>query len=218
LCSGPRRHCVGGDCFARTMIKSGPDGRLTEWAGRPFGGWPPDIAWDGRNLWALDAPNRRICIIRKSATAPVVTRPQPGWTPRPDLSRVRCRPRLGTEGRTAGEPRIVRKERMSLGPNGSNLTPPGSGTEALIVTGDAREHRVYATPGPNRLTVEERWSEITGVRSDRLSCSNLSGGKEDDRLLRTLLNADAASRAFRIVDHSEIVGHGDGICGAVPLA
>jgi len=65
------------DYFARTMIKSGPDGRLLEWAERPFGGWPPDIAWDGRNLWALDAPNRRICVIRKSATAPVVIRPQP---------------------------------------------------------------------------------------------------------------------------------------------
>jgi hypothetical protein len=65
------------DYFARTMFKSGPDGRLADWAERPFGGWPPDIAWDGRNLWALDAPNRRICVIRKSATAPVVTRPQP---------------------------------------------------------------------------------------------------------------------------------------------
>ena len=54
------------DYFARVMIKSGPDGRLVDWAERPFGGWPPDIAYDGQNLWALDAPNKRISIIEKT--------------------------------------------------------------------------------------------------------------------------------------------------------
>ena len=43
-----------------------------------------------------------------------------------------------------------------LGPDGFKLIPPGSGIEAMIVTGDAREHRVHTTPGFNRLILEER--------------------------------------------------------------
>lgn len=60
------------DYFARTMIKSGSDGRLLAMAERPFGGWPPDIAYDGENLWALDPANGRICVIEPTETAPKV--------------------------------------------------------------------------------------------------------------------------------------------------
>ena len=62
------------DYFARVMIKSGPDGRLSDWAERPFGGWPPDIAYDGQNLWALDAPNKRICVIEKTESGVALTK------------------------------------------------------------------------------------------------------------------------------------------------
>ena len=43
-----------------------------------------------------------------------------------------------------------------LGPDGFRLIPPGSGIEAMIVTGDAREHRIHTTPGFDRLILEER--------------------------------------------------------------
>ena len=59
--------------FDRSMavlVKSGLDGRLLEWAGKPFGDATAGIAWDGRQLWALDAKNKRICAIEKTATAP----------------------------------------------------------------------------------------------------------------------------------------------------
>ncbi|MGD2175604.1 MAG: M56 family metallopeptidase, partial [Candidatus Brocadiaceae bacterium] len=59
------------DYFARVMIKSAPDGTLMDWAERPFG-WTSGIAYDGRQLWAIDNANGRICAIEKTLTAPRV--------------------------------------------------------------------------------------------------------------------------------------------------
>jgi hypothetical protein len=47
------------------LIESGPDGKLLDWAEKPFGDATAGIAWDGKNLWALDGKQRRICVIEK---------------------------------------------------------------------------------------------------------------------------------------------------------
>jgi hypothetical protein len=53
------------DYFARTLIKSNFRGKLADWAERPFGG-TSGIAWDGRNLWAIDNAGGRICVMERT--------------------------------------------------------------------------------------------------------------------------------------------------------
>jgi len=65
--------------FDRSMpmlAKSSPDGRLLSWAEKPFGSGCQGVAFDGEQLWALDAKNNRICAIVKTATAPKAQRPE----------------------------------------------------------------------------------------------------------------------------------------------
>ena len=59
------------DAFNRLVILSDPSRaeRLVDWAGAPFGEDTAGLAWDGRNLWALDSKNHRISIIEKADKA-----------------------------------------------------------------------------------------------------------------------------------------------------
>ena len=57
------------DAWAPWIIKTDRDGRLLDWGERPFEGCH-GVAWDGRQLWALDEANRRMCVIEKTDTAP----------------------------------------------------------------------------------------------------------------------------------------------------
>ena len=43
---------------------------------RPFGSATNGIAWDGRNLWALDTEDDRICIIEKTESGKEITTAQ----------------------------------------------------------------------------------------------------------------------------------------------
>jgi len=60
--------------MAPSLVKSTPDGKMLDWAERPFGFQP--VAWDGKNLWALDPDNKRICLIERASAegAPSVER------------------------------------------------------------------------------------------------------------------------------------------------
>jgi hypothetical protein len=49
----------------RILFKSDPDGALLDWGTIPFDGPCDGIAHDGRKLWALDARNRRICVLER---------------------------------------------------------------------------------------------------------------------------------------------------------
>ncbi|MAF10778.1 hypothetical protein CMK11_10020 [Candidatus Poribacteria bacterium] len=57
------------DGFAPFIIKTGFEGELRDWGERPFGGRCEALAWDGTELWALDATDKRICAIRKARPA-----------------------------------------------------------------------------------------------------------------------------------------------------
>ena len=48
--------------------------RLLDWGEKPFGDSATGIVWDGRNLWALDAGEKRICIIEKTETGKQLAR------------------------------------------------------------------------------------------------------------------------------------------------
>ena len=50
--------------------KNGP---LLDWGEKPFGIATAGIAWDGKNLWALDAKNKRICVIEKTESGKEIT-------------------------------------------------------------------------------------------------------------------------------------------------
>ena len=52
------------DALSPALIKTDLDGAFLDWGEKPFGN--QDIAWDGKNLWALDSKNKRICIIEKT--------------------------------------------------------------------------------------------------------------------------------------------------------
>jgi len=56
------------DAFNQLLIRSDPnqEGCLVDWAGAPFGEDTFGLAWDGRNLWALDAKDHRISIIERT--------------------------------------------------------------------------------------------------------------------------------------------------------
>ena len=65
------------DAFNRLLILSDPDqaGRLVDWAGAPFGDDTAGLAWDGKNLWALDSRKHQISLIQR-AGKPVAATPQ----------------------------------------------------------------------------------------------------------------------------------------------
>ena len=60
------------DVWAPAMVKTGfegatpHDGPLLDWAEKPFDGQVNGLAWDGENLWALDAAAGRICAINRT--------------------------------------------------------------------------------------------------------------------------------------------------------
>jgi hypothetical protein len=53
-----------GDYWAPAIIKSDLGGKLLDWGEKPFD--VRGLAFDGKNLWALDNKNRRICAIAKA--------------------------------------------------------------------------------------------------------------------------------------------------------
>ena len=65
------------DAFWPYLIKTDFSGEVLDWAEQPFervrmGGGAvliglQGLAWDGKNLWALDNVNKRICVIEKRA-------------------------------------------------------------------------------------------------------------------------------------------------------
>ena len=55
------------DSLARTIIKSDLSGKLLDWGENPFVGDLAGLAWDGKQLWAIDPDNNRICVIEKAA-------------------------------------------------------------------------------------------------------------------------------------------------------
>ena len=57
------------DGWVPWVVKCDHEGRLLDWAERPFGGWE-GVAWDGEQLWAIDRANGRICVVKKTDTAP----------------------------------------------------------------------------------------------------------------------------------------------------
>ena len=67
------------DGWAPALIKSGTTqhGQLLDWGEKPFDGRCDGLAFDGTQLWALDAKNKRISVIEKTATAP---KPKAGET------------------------------------------------------------------------------------------------------------------------------------------
>ena len=54
------------DFWAPAIIKSDLKGRLLDWGEKPFDGAIRGLAWDGEQLWALDAKAKRICVIEKA--------------------------------------------------------------------------------------------------------------------------------------------------------
>jgi hypothetical protein len=67
------------DNMAGIMLKSGPEGRLLDWAAIPTG-WTSGIAWDGEHLWCKTPDGSKLCMVEKTATAPGKVR-QPGGEP-----------------------------------------------------------------------------------------------------------------------------------------
>ena len=57
------------DFWANALIKTAPDGTLLDWGDHAFAQHITGLAYDGENLWALDAATHRICIIEKAAPA-----------------------------------------------------------------------------------------------------------------------------------------------------
>ena len=51
--------------FGPIMIRSTPEGWFLDWAEKPFQGECAGLAWDGQNLWALDAKEQRLCVIER---------------------------------------------------------------------------------------------------------------------------------------------------------
>jgi hypothetical protein len=55
------------DAFAPIIAKTSFEGKLLEWGEKPFNGRCDGLAWDGKQLWALDTEGKRICVIEKNA-------------------------------------------------------------------------------------------------------------------------------------------------------
>ena len=54
------------DCvWFQGLMKCNLDGHVLDWGELPFGPDHHGIAWDGKELWALDKKNKRICIIER---------------------------------------------------------------------------------------------------------------------------------------------------------
>ena len=65
--------CV--DWFSPSLVRTNMAGDLVGWGERPFGFEP--VAYDGKNLWALDTKYKRICLIEKAGgqRVPKATKP-----------------------------------------------------------------------------------------------------------------------------------------------
>jgi hypothetical protein len=55
------------------LVKHDFAGKVMDWGERPFGDASAGVAWDGKNLWALDRKNKRICMIEKTASGREIT-------------------------------------------------------------------------------------------------------------------------------------------------
>ena len=54
------------DGFVPLLIRTSFHGELLDWGEQPFSGRCAGVAWDGKDLWALDPVEQRICVIRKT--------------------------------------------------------------------------------------------------------------------------------------------------------
>jgi hypothetical protein len=54
------------DAFAPLIARTDDKGKLMEWGEKPFDGRCDGLAWDGKQLWALDSEAKRICVIEKN--------------------------------------------------------------------------------------------------------------------------------------------------------
>ena len=57
------------DAFAPIIAKTSSQGKLLEWGEKPFDGRCDGLVWDGKQLWALDNEDKRICVIERNAHA-----------------------------------------------------------------------------------------------------------------------------------------------------
>ena len=64
--AGHGKEMWGVDGISPAIIKTNLKGDFLDWGEKPFGN--QDIAWDGKNLWALDNENKRICLIERLDT------------------------------------------------------------------------------------------------------------------------------------------------------
>jgi len=48
------------------IFRSDLSGKLLDWGTAPFQGSCAGLAFDGRNLWALDHSGHRVCMIEKT--------------------------------------------------------------------------------------------------------------------------------------------------------
>jgi hypothetical protein len=48
------------------VFRSDLEGALLDWGTKPFDGALTGLAWDGKQLWALDGTTRRLCVIEKA--------------------------------------------------------------------------------------------------------------------------------------------------------
>ncbi|MHC4249701.1 MAG: hypothetical protein ACYS9X_11300 [Planctomycetota bacterium] len=57
--------------FPQILVKLDANQRVLDWGENPFGEDAKGIAFDGENVWALDARYRRICMLEKAGGQPV---------------------------------------------------------------------------------------------------------------------------------------------------
>ena len=90
------------DAFNHLLILNDLDRpmALRDWAGVPFGHGTRGLAWDGKHLWALDAANRRICMIERSESGKRASEE--------NIARALAREKRAVEGGSAKDGRFVR--------------------------------------------------------------------------------------------------------------
>ncbi|MHC4561398.1 MAG: YncE family protein [Planctomycetota bacterium] len=154
------------DSWAGALILTNLDGELLEWGERPFGSLCP-VAWDGRNLWALDNVNRRICIIEKAEAKQ--------WAP-------------------AAPPRYVR-DWLILGPLPSDLLPgeqqrrAGHDTDYLQAVGG--EATALPTEGEAVPGADVTWQQVT-FEEDSIMFAQLFGeGSADGHVVYAYTTVDS---------------------------